>query len=121
MIRGRLMPALADLCRGVCGSSSVATQDSELLDRFLNHKDETAFELLVWRHGPLVLGVCRRLLDRPTDVEDAFQATFLMLVRRGHQIGKRGSVGSWLYKVAHRIALRARSRAAKRNSVERPW
>jgi RNA polymerase sigma factor (sigma-70 family) len=96
--------------------------DAELLDRFVRHRDEAAFELLVWRHGALVLGVCRRLLPQLQDAEDAFQATFLALVRKAGSIGKREALASWLYKVAFRSALRARERLKKsppQNGVER--
>jgi RNA polymerase sigma factor (sigma-70 family) len=119
MTKHNLIPNLPHLCQEASASSARATPDAELLNRFLNDRDEAAFELLVYRHGPLVLGVCGRLLDRAADVEDAFQATFVVLVKRGHQIGRRGSVGSWLYKVAYRIALRLRSKTQKRKSRER--
>src|ERR1700687_4785819 len=82
--------------------------DVELLERFVAHRDEAAFEVLVWRHGPLVLGVCRHVLRHEQDAEDAFQATFLVLVRKARSIGKREAVGSWLYRVAYRVALRAK-------------
>jgi RNA polymerase sigma factor (sigma-70 family) len=88
--------------------------DAQLLDNFVRRRDEAAFELLVWRHAALVLGTCRRLLHDRHEAEDAFQATFLVLVRKAASISKRESVGSWLYKVACRIAGRARSRSAKR-------
>lgn len=91
-----------------CGSS-----DAQLLERWLTVRDDAAFELLLRRHGQMVLGVCRRLLRQPQDVEDAFQATFLILVRKAPAVGKREAVGSWLYKVAFRVALRARARAAR--------
>ncbi len=85
--------------------------DAQLLERFVAARDEAAFEALVWRHGAMVLGVCLRVLRQADDAEDAFQATFLALVRKAGSIGKRQSVGSWLYKVAYRVALRARRRA----------
>jgi RNA polymerase sigma factor (sigma-70 family) len=88
--------------------------DGQLLERFLAHRDEAAFEVLVWRHGPKVLGVCRSVLRHEQDAEDAFQATFLILVRKGGSIGKRQAVGSWLYRVAYRVALRAKVVADKR-------
>jgi RNA polymerase sigma factor (sigma-70 family) len=91
--------------------------DGELLDRFVRRRDEAAFEALFWRHGPMVLAVCRRLLP-PADAEDAFQATFLVLVRKAASIGRREAVGAWLYRVAYRVALRAR--AAARPVVELP-
>ncbi len=83
--------------------------DSQLLERFVQYCDQAAFELLVWRHGTMVLNVCLRVLHREHDAEDAFQATFLALVRKAKDIGNRKSVGSWLYKVAYRVALRARA------------
>jgi RNA polymerase sigma factor (sigma-70 family) len=110
---------LWDLRKRVSPPPTRGVTDTELLQRFVNTRDESAFELLVWRHGPMVLSVCGRLLSDAHAQEDAFQATFLTLVRKAPSIGKRSSVGSWLYKVAHRIALRARARAALRSLRER--
>ncbi len=93
--------------------------DRQLLDDFSTRRDETAFEELVRRHGPLVLGVCRRILNDPADAEDAFQATFLVLVRKAHRIRKRTSVASWLYGVAYRTAARARGELARRRAHEK--
>jgi RNA polymerase sigma factor (sigma-70 family) len=87
--------------------------DEVLLRRFVGHRDEAAFEALVWRHGPLVLGVSRRVLGRTPDAEDAFQATFLVLARKAGSIRRGMAVGPWLYRVAYRVALRARGRAAQ--------
>jgi RNA polymerase sigma factor (sigma-70 family) len=81
--------------------------DAQLLERFVAERDEAAFEVLVWRHGPLVYNVCRRVLGHADDVEDAFQATFLALVRKAAAIRNRAALGGWLYQVAHRVALRA--------------
>src|SRR5262245_7088759 len=81
--------------------------DEELLGRFVTGRDPAAFEALVRRHAPLVLGVCRRRLSRPQDVEDAFQATFLVLLRKAGSV--RGRLTCWLYGVANRVALRARA------------
>src|SRR4051794_19015951 len=75
--------------------------DAQLLERFVAGRDEAAFELLVWRHGPMVLGVCRRLLASQHDAEDAFQATFLALARKAASISRREAVASWLYRVAY--------------------
>jgi RNA polymerase sigma factor (sigma-70 family) len=86
-----------------------ALTDAQLLERWVNQRDEAAFEVLAWRHGPLVLGTCRRLLSRAEDAEDAFQATFLALVRKAASIGRRESVAAWLHKVAYRVALAARA------------
>jgi RNA polymerase sigma factor (sigma-70 family) len=87
--------------------------DGALLERFVRHKDEAAFEVLVWRHGPLVLSLCQRLLHNVHDAEDALQASFLTLVKKAGSIGKRDSLGSWLYKVAQRIALRMMDKTRK--------
>src|SRR5262249_48128930 len=75
---------------------------------------------LVRRHGPLVLGVCRRVLRDRHAAEDAFQATFLILLRRARSLDRRGSVASWLYTVAYHVALRARADAARRPPPARP-
>jgi RND family efflux transporter MFP subunit len=93
--------------------------DIELVERYVRYRDEAAFELLLWRHGTLVFNVCRRILLREEDAEDAFQATFLTFVRKAHAISRRGSVASWLYKVAYRIALEARARRQKIAGRER--
>jgi RNA polymerase sigma factor (sigma-70 family) len=92
--------------------------DAQLLERFLARRDEGAFEELVRRHGPMVLGVCRRVLGEPHDAADAFQATFLVLVRRAAAIVPRSRVGPWLYGVARRTALKLRSAAARRRRAE---
>src|SRR5262245_34374070 len=86
--------------------------DADLLERFVAYRDGEAFALLVRRHGPMVLGVCRRVLRHTQDVEDAFQATFLVLARRAAAVRWRESAGGWLYEVAHRVADRARCQAA---------
>src|SRR5688572_11806089 len=78
--------------------------DGQLLERFLARREEAAFEALVRRHGPMVLGVCRQILRNLHDAEDAFQATFLVLVRRAGSVLPRERVGPWLYGVAQRTA-----------------
>lgn len=93
--------------------------DGALLDSFLTRRDEAAFEALLRRHGPMVLGVCQRLLSNEADAEDAFQATFLVLVRKGASIRPRGMVGNWLYGVARSTALKARAMSNKRAARER--
>src|SRR5437868_5098420 len=110
MAKASLGNVLRSMCR-VCevpGSQDLG--DGELLRRFSARHDEAAFALLVQRHGPMVLGVCRRLLDDWHNAEDAFQATFLVLARRATAVACRGSLASWLYGVAQRIACKARSR-----------
>ena len=93
--------------------------DGELLTCFLTHGDEAAFAALVHRYGPMVFGVCQRVLHNRQDAEDAFQATFLVLVRKGNSIVPRDVVGNWLYGVAFRTALEAKKAAAKRREKER--
>ena len=98
--------------------------DGDLLDRFISREDETrsaAFEVLVDRHGAMVLDVCRNVLRDAHDAEDAFQATFLILARQARSIRRRGSVGSWLFGVATRVASRARVEAARRRARERAF
>src|SRR5262245_46193650 len=75
--------------------------DAELLQRFIDTRDDAAFSLLVRRHGGMVLGVCRRVLRNGADADDAFQATFLVLARKAGSIQPRSLVGNWLYGVAH--------------------
>src|SRR5215471_18407860 len=94
------------------------TPDPELLQRFVARRDEAAFEELVRRHGPMVLGLCRRLLRQPQDAEDAFQAVFLVLARRVASIRKQDALASWLHGVALRVAHRARTAAERRRAVE---
>ncbi|MCI0460367.1 MAG: sigma-70 family RNA polymerase sigma factor [Gemmataceae bacterium] len=93
--------------------------DGALLERFLARRDESAFEALLERHRPMVLGVCRRVLGDAHDAEDAFQATFLVLAKNAASIRNQTSVGSWLYGVAQRIAAKARAQAATRRDRER--
>jgi RNA polymerase sigma factor (sigma-70 family) len=84
------------------------TVDAKLLARFVRRNDQLAFEELVRRHGPMVMGVCRRVLHNPHDAEDAFQATFLVLAQKSARIRSPELLGNWLYGVAYRIARKAR-------------
>lgn len=109
--------------RTLFGLGSVAgLSDGQLLDRFLNRRGEAselAFTALVERHGPMVLRVCRQVLNESHDVEDAFQATFLVLVKKARSIRRSESAGSWLHGVALRVASRARASAIRRRRHER--
>jgi RNA polymerase sigma factor (sigma-70 family) len=96
-----------------------ALSDAQLLERFVARREEAAFTVLLQRHGTMVLGVCRRVLGQAQDAEDAFQATFLALVRQARSVGERGSVGGWLYRVACRIAMKAKVNDHKRKVSER--
>src|SRR4051812_18937443 len=86
--------------------------DRQLLEQFTAHRDGDAFAALLRRHGPMVLGVCRRVLDDHHDAEDAFQATFLVLARKAGSLSRPELLGNWLFGVARRTALRARAAAA---------
>jgi RNA polymerase sigma factor (sigma-70 family) len=92
--------------------------DRDLLWQFVREKDERAFAALVYRHGPMVLGVCRRILRNAADAEDAFQVVFLVLVRKAPSLRAPESLGNWLYGVAYRTALEAKRAAVKRKVKE---
>jgi RNA polymerase sigma factor (sigma-70 family) len=94
--------------------------DRELLDRWVRRGDEAAFELLLWRHGPMVLAACRRLLRDGHLAEDAFQATWLVLLRRAGSVRQPEALPAWLHRVACRVALRARAAATRRAGREGP-
>jgi RND family efflux transporter MFP subunit len=106
--------------RPLAGPEAAGVSDAQLLERFVCGRDEAAFELLLWRHGPMVLGLCRRLLPNLADAEDAFQATFLILARKAGSIARREAVGSWLYRVAYRVARKARADRTRRARYEHP-
>jgi RND family efflux transporter MFP subunit len=94
--------------------------DGQLLARFVAGRDEASFAALLRRHGPMVFGVCRRVLRDAHDAEDAFQATFLILARKASAVVKRDSVGSYLYAVAYHTALEAARAIARRRAREEP-
>jgi RNA polymerase sigma factor (sigma-70 family) len=93
--------------------------DRQLLERFVTRREEEAFAAILERHGPLVLGLCRRLLEHEQDAEDAFQATFLILARKAGSIRKREALAGWLYEVAYRVAMRMRAAAGRQRALER--
>ena len=93
--------------------------EADLLERFTAQRDESALEALIERHGPMVMGVCRRRLIDPHDVDDAFQATFLILIRKARGLRDQHRLGPWLHGVAYRVAARARADAFRRRDLER--
>src|SRR5438128_2393351 len=102
---------LRHLRRLTSDPANIGRSDRELLARFAAWQEEAAFATLVRRHGPLVLGVCRRTLPNSPDAEDAFQATWLAFVRKAPSIARGAALGSWLY----RVALRARAGLTRRS------
>jgi len=119
MTTGTLSEVLRYLHRLTDVYGTMELTDGELLERFAARREEAAFAVLVQRHGPMVWGVCRRVLQDAHQAEDAFQATFLVLVRKARSIRKHESLGSWLYGVAYRVAAKARARAKTRSARER--
>jgi RNA polymerase sigma factor (sigma-70 family) len=115
----QLGTVLQHIQRLYSGGCAAGLSDASLLDRFASERDEDAFAALVARHGPMVFGVCRGLVQEPADAEDAFQATFLILARRVGSLRVEGSLGGWLHRVAHRVAVRANVDGARRRSRER--
>jgi len=115
-------PELRTLLRHIhhLAGPCAAAEDSDrvLLQRFAARREEAAFAALVQRHGTLVLNVCRRLLRQEQDAEDVFQATFLLLARKAGSVRWRDTVAPWLHAVAHRLALKARTRAVRRRREE---
>jgi RNA polymerase sigma factor (sigma-70 family) len=105
--------------RGALLRDGGGLSDGHLLTLFIRHRDGDAFEALLNRHGPMVMGVCHRILLDRHDAEDAFQATFLVFARKAGTAVAQGSVGGWLYRVAHRAALEARARIARRRGKEK--
>ena len=117
MANNRMTMGIGLLLRAVRGQAGEGNTDGQLLEKFLLQRDEAAFTMLVERHGSMVLGVCRRVLDDRHDVEDAFQATFLVFVKKASSIRDGEGLGPWLYGVARRVATRARANASKRRAT----
>src|ERR1700722_10340435 len=113
------MSVVIQQLRTAFGRDGAEMTDGELLTLFLNSRDNAALAALIRRHAPIVWGVCHRLLRSHHDAEDAFQATFLVLVRKAASVVPREAVGNWLYGVAHQIAVRLRAMAAKKGGRER--
>jgi RNA polymerase sigma-70 factor (ECF subfamily) len=114
-----MQPILRHLRRAVALPESGCPSDEQLLARFVSTRDEEAFEALVRRHGPMVLGVCHRILGDPHEADDAFQATFLVLATKAASVVPAAMLPNWLYGVARQTAVRARAAAAKRQRRER--
>src|SRR5262245_23651955 len=91
---------------------------AELLERFQAGGDREAFEAIVWRFGPGVLSACRKVLSSAADIEDVFQATFVILLRKARTIRRREALGAWLAGVAHRLALKALTASVRRQRAE---
>src|SRR5918998_1195423 len=104
MVSGRYGAVIRQVQALFDGGTVTGMDAGSLLERFVSRRDEAAFEALIARFGPMVLGICRRMLDDPQDVEDAFQATFLVLVRKAGSLRDRDLLANWLYGVAHRVA-----------------
>jgi RNA polymerase sigma factor (sigma-70 family) len=119
MVTGELSGVLHRLRRWALPRDGGGTTDGELLGRYVERRDPGAFEALLARHGPMVLGICRRILALAADAEDAFQATFLVLVRKAASVVPRELVGNWLYGVAYRTATNAKAMNARRRAKER--
>ncbi len=110
---------LQHLRRAALLQDGAGLTDAQLLEEYIGRRDEAAVAALVRRHGPMVWGVCRRILRNYHDAEDAFQATFLVFVRKAASIASPELLANWLYGVAHQTALKARATAAKRKTRER--
>src|SRR5262245_21303050 len=115
----RLGTLVQHLHRLVHPATAEEPSDRELLERFARGREEAALAGLVHRHGPLELGVCRRVLRHAQDAEDAFQATFLVLARKAGSVSWKESVAHWLYEVAYRLAAKVRAEGARRRVKER--
>jgi RNA polymerase sigma factor (sigma-70 family) len=115
----RMSKVLQHVHRAARPGESVELTDGQLLECFVSRREEAALEALVRRHGGMVWGVCRRVLQSHHDAEDAFQATFLVLLRKARTIVPSEMVGNWLYGVAHQTALKARATRAKQRAREK--
>src|SRR5205823_6486803 len=119
MATSPMSEVLQRLRRAALRREGAEVTDGQLLECFLSRREEAALEALVQRHAAMVWGVCRRLLTHYHDAEDAFQATFLVLVRKAAAIAPRELLANWLYGVAYQTALKARATTARRKGRER--
>src|SRR5262249_41460278 len=119
MATSQTSEVIQHLRRAVLLREGAGLTDRQLLEDFLSRREEAALAALVYRHGPMVWGVCRRVLRNYHDAEDVFQATFLVLVRKASSIASPELLANWLYGVAHQTALKARATTANRRSRER--
>lgn len=119
MATSKMREVIHHLLKIVHLREGVGLTDGQLLEDYISRREEAALAALVHRHGPMVWGVCRRVLRNHHDAEDAFQATFLVLVRKAASIASRELLANWLYGVAYRTALKARATAARRRARER--
>src|SRR5712691_3461796 len=119
MATSEMSEVIQHLRRAVLLRDGAGLTDGQLLEGFITRHEEAGLAALVRRHGPMVWGVCRRVLHNHHDAEDAFQATFLVLVRKAASIVPGEMVANWLYGVAHQTALKARATTARRRARER--
>src|SRR5262245_23010102 len=119
MAASQTSEVISHLRRAVLLREGEGLTDGQLLEDYLSRREPAALEVLVRRHAPMVWGVCRRVLGNHHDAEDAFQATFLVLVRKAASIVSPKLLANWLYGVAHQTALKARATTAKRRVRER--
>jgi RNA polymerase sigma factor (sigma-70 family) len=119
MATGKMGEVIRHLRRTVLLRDGAGLTDGQLLERFVSGREEAALEALVKRHSPMVWGVCRRTLRNTHDAEDAFQATFLVLIRKAASVVPKEMVGNWLYGVAHQTAQNVRATGARRRKRER--
>src|SRR5262249_56177080 len=115
----QLSRVLQTIHRAAFHRDEAGLTDGQLLETYARSREEAAFAALVRRHGPMVWGVCRRVLGSHHDAEDAFQATYLVLIRKAPSLAQRDKVANWLYGVAHQTALKARATAARRRGREK--
>jgi RNA polymerase sigma factor (sigma-70 family) len=120
MARPELSRAIEQLRWAMLRQDETGLSDGQLLEAYLTQRADAAFAALVCRHSPMVWGVCRRILGHHQDAEDAFQATFFVLVRKAASIWPRERLANWLHGVAHKTALKAQALAARRQHRERP-